>query len=76
LFVGSKKKDMSGVDKISCPECGSGDIVPILYGMPGPEMASEVEEGRAVMGGCVIDEDAPMWLCRECNHKFGRVGPL
>ncbi|MDH5511136.1 MAG: hypothetical protein OEZ32_12400 [Nitrospinota bacterium] len=64
------------MDSISCPECGSDDIVPIRYGTPGAEMLQEVEEGKAVMGGCVLDEESPVGLCRACNHKFGRLGPL
>ncbi|MDH5756340.1 MAG: hypothetical protein OEZ55_06715 [Nitrospinota bacterium] len=67
---------MDDLDTPPCPECGADDILPIRYGMPGTEMMREMEEGKAVLGGCVIDEDAPVWLCRACNHKFGRLGAL
>jgi hypothetical protein len=53
----------------ACPFCGSA-CVPIVYGLPGPELVAEYEAGRIVFGGCVILEETPSWHCRECGHSL------
>ncbi|WP_156251507.1 hypothetical protein [Pseudactinotalea terrae] len=61
-----------------CPECGSGDVVEIVYGMPGPELFEAAERGEVVLGGCVmfVDPDGqsadPDRSCRDCHHRFAR----
>jgi hypothetical protein len=47
----------------TCPECGA-EGVPIVYGMPGPELIAEEKAGRVVLGGCVIEEEDPTWACK------------
>ena len=37
-----------------CPECSSKDVIPIMYGMPGPEMQKKYYEGKIKLGGCSI----------------------
>jgi hypothetical protein len=54
----------------TCPRCGSGDVLPIVYGMPGPEMTEEIQAGTVVLGGCVLFPDAPDRLCRNCRHRW------
>ena len=58
----------------TCPRCGSGDVLPIMYGMPGPEMTEESLAGRVALGGCVVFPDAPDRLCQNCGHDW-REGP-
>ena len=36
-----------------CPRCDRR-LVPVVYGFPGPEVFKAAEEGRIVLGGCVI----------------------
>ena len=53
-----------------CPECGSNDVIPIQYGIPGPEMFKEWEAGKIELGGCVITGDDPNWYCKKCGHRW------
>ena len=40
-----------------CPECNSKDVIPIMYGMPDPEMQKKYDQGKIKLGGCSIDID-------------------
>ena len=37
-----------------CPECGSSNVVPVLYGYPAPEAVEEAERGTIVLGACCV----------------------
>jgi len=54
----------------TCPRCHSDKVLPILYGMPGPEMTQESIAGRVALGGCVIFPDFPDRLCNNCGHDW------
>lgn len=54
----------------SCPTCGSLDVVPILYGLPGPEMMDAAEKGKIELGGCCISDDDPQKQCKACGTQF------
>ena len=54
----------------ACPKCGSEQVVPIGYGLPGPEMAAMADRGEIVLGGCVIEPDAPRWSCKACGWEW------
>jgi hypothetical protein len=41
----------AGNNGSKCPECGSGDVVPIVYGLPGQELQQQAERGEVVLGG-------------------------
>jgi hypothetical protein len=60
-----KKKSPEG-----CPKCGSLDIVPILYGLPGPEMMDSAEKGRIELGGCCVTDNDPQKRCKACGTEF------
>ena len=51
----------------NCPQCGSAKILPIIYGMPSPELFEQ--NGIAVyLDGCCVE---PYDLyCKDCEHKF------
>ena len=51
-----------------CPDCGSGDTVPILYGLYGP--GSDGLPENIELGGCTIFEGQPMRRCRNCGCGF------
>ncbi|RAY16705.1 hypothetical protein DPM19_00520 [Actinomadura craniellae] len=56
-----------------CPRCGT-EPLPVLYGLPGPEMFEAAERGEISLGGCEVYDDAPRWRCRGCGGEFGRLG--
>jgi len=33
-------------------------------------MQKEYGEGKIELGGCVIEEDAPDWHCKDCEVEF------
>lgn len=51
-----------------CAECGTA-CLPIVFGMPGPELIADYEAGRVVFGGCVIGAVIPEWRCPECGRE-------
>ncbi len=56
---------------VECGECGSNtNVIPIVYGHPGPELREAAERGEVFLGGCVITEDDPLWYCRDCEHSW------
>lgn len=60
-----------------CPQCGSEELRRIQYGLPPAEvMENFAEESRrrgVVFGGCVILDDAPIWACAKCGHRWGAL---
>lgn len=65
-FYEAKKKEK--MKKITCPKCGSRNIIPIIYGL---QISGEkFEKGEAICGGCEIDENNPDFYCRDCKNKF------
>ena len=53
-----------------CPKCDSMDIVPIVYGYPGPELMEDSALRKVELGGCVIEENAPDRHCNDCEHQW------
>lgn len=49
-----------------CARCG-GDLVPVVYGMPDPDLMQEADEGRALLGGCLTDQRGPTRACPACS---------
>ena len=52
-----------------CPRCGHA-MVPLVYGLPGPDLFDAAQRGEVVLGGCVLpmsrdDEDSD-WACPVC----------
>jgi hypothetical protein len=62
-----KEVGMSKVAKMKaaqCPKClAKGEIREILYGMP----RQPVDESRYELGGCLVTEHDPKYLCKLCN---------
>jgi len=60
---------------LSCPSCGSDNIAMILYGLPAmsEKLKQALENQEVTLGGCMIHDEAPQWVCNECSHKFGRL---
>ncbi len=35
-----------------------------------PELQKEIDEGKVVLGGCMIDENMPHHHCNDCGTDF------
>lgn len=61
-----------------CPKCNSTNIIPIIYGEPTYETYLESEEGKCVLGGCLIVEDedgkiiSDQYHCKDCGYEYSR----
>jgi hypothetical protein len=46
--------------------------VPIVYGLPGPDIFEAAERGEVAIGGCVIGrpDGDPHWACPACQHRW------
>lgn len=62
----------------ACPECGSGSVAAILWGMPAysEQLERDLDEGLVVLGGCCITCDDPEWHCNDCGHEWGHCAIL
>ena len=59
------------VESASCPNCGSSDYIPILYGYPSPDAFEKEERGELILAGCVIFEsNPPRKQCKSCGKKY------
>jgi len=61
---------MTIFEKPACPECGSHDVVPIIYGLPGPELETRAVMGEVMLGGCVVFDSAPDLYCKSCSASW------
>jgi hypothetical protein len=54
------------------PACGAQTAVPIVYGLPGPDIFEAAERGEVAIGGCVIGrpDGDPHWACPACQHRW------
>ena len=53
---------------MKCPNCGSENVVPIVYGYPTRETAQAAERGEVILYGCMpLPEDRG---CRTCGHEW------
>ena len=52
-----------------CPECGT-KLLRIVYGMPGPELFDEAEQGKVLLGGGCISFNDPTWGCSSCGWTY------
>lgn len=64
---------MTGRKTAKCPKCGEAKTIPIVYGMPGPELFEAAERGEVVLGGCVLGDENPVWQCKACGAHWGRL---
>jgi len=56
-----------------CPKCNSTNIVPIVYGMPGPELMEKNHEGKIHIGGCAIKLDSFDRHCNDCENQWNKA---
>lgn len=57
------------------PKCKSENTCEISYGYPGDkeEYLKLVAEKKIYLGGCVIEDDSPLWYCNNCENKWGKL---
>jgi hypothetical protein len=55
-----------------CPRCGSGSVIPILYGVSNPTTQALVTHGVLELGDPAAPTDGtrPTSRCRSCEHAW------
>lgn len=62
---------MTSNASLTCPECTSADMVPIVYGLPDDPLIEKAQRGEVILGGCtVLLGQSPDWSCNSCGHQF------
>lgn len=62
----------------ACPRCAAEAVIPVVWGMPGPDDFDRAGRGEFALGGCCVPDDlgrATYWACGGCGHQFP-VAPL
>jgi hypothetical protein len=54
---------------MTCPRCGSDRVVPVVYGLPDPELFEAADQGRVILGGC-DPLNAPTHACVRCGLLY------
>jgi len=60
------------LNDIFCPKCSSKNTCRIVWGYPSSNMMKLAQEGKVVLGGCIISDNDPMWHCLDCSNHWGR----
>ncbi|GEM_PF-2725169 len=68
-----QKKSMAGQPVPTCPHCNSQNFVPILYGLPTRESEQIAQQGKIMLGGCILRD--LNWFCKECETAWGGPQP-
>lgn len=55
----------------TCPSCGKQDSVPLIWGLPSPELMDFEERGLVALGGCMVSGEDFAFRCRECGVAWG-----
>ena len=58
-----------------CPKCHRQRVAAMFYGFPDftDELKRDLDEGRIVLGGCMVDNFSPKWQCLDCAHLWGEM---
>lgn len=59
-----------GDAQVQCPQCGSADVIRIVYGYPTEETLQRAEAGEVRLGGCVVGSCDPNTYCKQCGHEW------
>jgi hypothetical protein len=65
-----RRRKIAEEPKPVCPKCNSQEVTSIIHGYPAPEAMRQRDEGKALSGGCLVDDDMPNWYCKGCEHKW------
>jgi len=70
--INLRQRRRNGPKPEACPHCGSRELVPIVYGLPGDDMMNAAKKNEITLGGCVvIVGHSPAWYCRACRKNCG-----
>lgn len=69
-FETARRRRPSTVGGQRCPVCHSKRGVPIVFGLPGPELLEASREGRIHLGGCVVSRENQEWHCQKCGYEW------
>lgn len=53
-----------------CPECKSGKLIKIVYGLATEKVFEQEKKGRLKIGGCVITPGDPDLFCPRCGNAW------
>ncbi|HVM41179.1 MAG TPA: hypothetical protein VM618_10430 [Acidimicrobiia bacterium] len=67
---------MTGPTNRHVPWCCGASMTPIVYGYPSDTMFEAAERGEIELGGCVVEDDLPMFRCATCGRTVGRLGDV
>ena len=62
---------MSNVGLRVCPACGREESIPVVFGLPSPELMDAAEKGLVSLGGCMMPEGPADFACRSCGLEWG-----
>jgi len=55
---------------MTCPECLTSKVTPIVYGFPSPSLVDAARNGIVNLGGDYLTEGDPNWACRACRSRW------
>lgn len=53
-----------------CPDCEQKTGVHIVYGYPSRSLIRSAKRNEVILGGCIVEIDAPNRHCRNCQHQW------
>jgi len=66
----NKGSEVNDVAEIRCPQCGSVEVIEIVYGYPTEETFERAEAGEVRLGGCVVGYCDPNKYCKDCGYEW------
>lgn len=63
--------DEEAVRTAPCPRCG-GVGIPVVFGLPGPELVEAAMRGETIIGGCIVSDAGPSHECVVCEFRWGQ----
>lgn len=61
---------MNKLEKITCPFCGSTEVMKLEYGTPDEAMILKIEQGLIFHGGCAIEGMMQPYYCIQCDQRI------
>ena len=55
---------------MTCPECLTSKVTPIVYGFPSPALVAAMRGGVVALGGDYLVEGDPNWACKACQSRW------
>ena len=65
--MGWSPRGPSGRKATPCPACGSMEVVPVIFGLPGPDLVERARRGEVTLGGCMPVPDVD-GRCKACGR--------